>query len=306
MTMSVARWSAAVALFALLLSPGPAHAGTIALRLVRAIYVDAKEGPLKRPEGVACAAQGETTQVVVADTGNRRLVRYTVARDATVGAAVETKLEQLPTPVRVQLDSKGNALVLDGKTRRLVRVGVGGEFRGFLEVKGATAPAEVRVGSFKVDAADNAYVLDVTTPRVLVLDPSGSVTRQVALPAGALFSDVAVDGAGTIYALDSKEAALWVADAAATAFKRLTPSLEAYMSFPTYLAIERALLLVVDQNGGGVVQIGVDGSYQGRALAFGTSEGLVSYPSQLCVTSAGETFVADRSNNRVQLFARPE
>jgi hypothetical protein len=305
--MPFARSAAAAALASLLLWAGTARAGAIALRPVRALYVDAKEGPLKRPEGVACAIEADgSSVVVVADTGNRRVVRYRIAKDATMGAVVEAKLDQLTSPLRVQLDSKGNALVLDGKTRRLVRVGPGGEFRGFLEPKGAGGGPELRIGSFKVAAEDGFVVLDFASPRVLVLDSAGTVTRQVGLPKASLFTDVAVDGAGNLYAVDAREAALWVADPSAKEFKRLTPSMKQYMSFPTYVAVDRALLLVVDQNGAGIVQVGIDGSYQGRALAFGASEGLVAYPSQVCTTSSGETFVADRANNRVQLFVRPE
>jgi hypothetical protein len=304
--MPLARWSAVAALTPLLLWSGAARAGAIALRPVRALYVDAKEGPLKRPEGVACTTDADgASVVVVADTGNRRTVRYKIAKDATMGAAVESKLDQLTSPVRVQLDAKGNALVLDGKTRRLVRVGPGGEFRGYLDVKGEGA-SELRVGSFKVGAEDSVVILDFASPRVLVTDSGGTVTRQVALPKASLFTDVAVDGAGNLYAIEAKEAALWVAEPSAKEFKRLTKAMKQYMSFPTYIAVDRALLLVVDQNGAGIVQVGIDGSYQGRALAFGTNEGLVAYPSQVCTTSAGETFVADRANNRVQLFVRPE
>jgi hypothetical protein len=49
--------------------------------------------------------------------------------------------------------------------------------------------------------------------------------------------------------------------------------------------------------------LGIDGSYQGRQLSIGWSEGLVNYPGQLCVTESGATFVADRYNNRVQAFS---
>jgi sugar lactone lactonase YvrE len=304
MTMPAARWTA-VALFALLFAP-EARAGAMALRPARSLYMDSKEGPLKRPEGVACSAVEDGFNVVVADTGNHRILRYKLAKDGTVNAVSEARLDQLPVPVRLQLDSQGNAVVLDARTRRLVRVGTGGEFRGFVDPKNASAPAAVRIASFKLDASDNAVVLDLAGPRVLQLDASGNITRQVPLPPGLVFTDVAVDKAGVWYAVDAKESAIWVADSTAKEFKRLTPAMKSNMSFPVYVAVDRAALLVVDQNGAGLAQIGIDGAYQGRAFAFGVGEGMLGYPSQACVTAAGETFVADRANNRIQLFVRPE
>jgi hypothetical protein len=52
----------------------------------------------------------------------------------------------------------------------------------------------------------------------------------------------------------------------------------------------------------GVVVLGNDGSYQGRQLTLGWSEGSVYYPSQLCVNEKGIAAIADRGNHRVQVF----
>jgi DNA-binding beta-propeller fold protein YncE len=61
-------------------------------------------------------------------------------------------------------------------------------------------------------------------------------------------------------------------------------------------------LYLVDTNGNGVVLLGLDGSFLGRQLSLGWSDGQVNYPSQLCVTDGGELWVADRFNHRVQQF----
>ena len=65
----------------------------------------------------------------------------------------------------------------------------------------------------------------------------------------------------------------------------------------------RGELLVVDQNGGGIIVIGQDGSFQGRQLSMGWSEGLLYYPAQMCLGPKGLVFIADRGNSRVQAFA---
>jgi DNA-binding beta-propeller fold protein YncE len=265
------------------------------------IYEDEKAKAFKEPEGVAC---GENGLVVVADSGNGRLVRLKFANGAVSGGT-EVRVAELPYPIRVQLDAKGNALVLDGKVRRIGRVDAGGAFGGYLEVKGVAAPNAVLPAAFKLDIASGTVVLlDAAALRVLVLDASGSVTRQLDLPRPpAFFKDVASDATGAIYALDAVGGAVWVARRGETAFTVLAKGLKESSSFPTYLTVSRGRLFVVDQNGSGLLALGPDGSFQGRQLSIGWSDGFVYYPSQLCIGTQGEAVLADRGNNRVQIFS---
>lgn len=281
---------------AVLAGPATARAQFV---LDRAIYQDDKETALKAPEGVAC---NEAGALVVADTGNGRLVLFTY-KDGTLGGGVAVKPAQVVYPMRVQLDSKGNIWVLDLKTRKIVRLDAKGNFLGSLDPKaGGTVLTSLPV-AFKLDASDNVHVLDVAAGRVQVLDADGKPTRQIELPKGkAQFADLHVDPGGAIYALDSANAALWVADKGATTFKPLTQSMEDRMSFPVYMTGKGGKLYLVDQYGNGIVVLGADGSFQGRHLSIGWNEGLLYYPSQICLTGRGEAVIADRSNNRVQAF----
>ena len=284
---------------ALCLAPAAALAEGIVFVHDASIYIDAKEKPLLAPEGVACAENGT---LVVGDTGNHRLVLYTF-RDGRLEGGTEVKLAQLTSPVRLQISSKGELLALDGRTRRIVKVAADGSFGGLLEPKGLEGPGEPVIGAFKLDAGDNAWLLDIAGRRVLVLDATGKVTRQVKLPAvSGTVTDIAVDLAGTLYAVDGVGGAVWVADKGAAEVKLLVKDLKEKMSFPGYLTVAKARIFLVDQNGSGIVLLGVDGSYQGRQLSIGWNDGLVNYPAQLCLTEAGTAFVADRFNNRVQVF----
>ena len=56
------------------------------------------------------------------------------------------------------------------------------------------------------------------------------------------------------------------------------------------------------ENGSGIVILGQDGSFHGRQLSMGWTEGLLYFPSQMCVNDKGEVFIADRGNSRVQIF----
>jgi sugar lactone lactonase YvrE len=271
------------------------------LRFLTAIYVDEKGASIRQPEGVAC---DDKSVLIVGDTANNRLLRYTVA-ERTVKPAGEIQAAQLTNPIRLQMNSKGEIFALDGKQRRIARFGAGGDFRGHVAPEGVPAPTAFVPRSFKVDRSDNLYLLDVFSSRVLVLGPDGKYQRHLGLPRDVGFvSDLAVDFKGAIFLIDSVRALVSVAAKDTKEFSPLTRNLREHLSFPTSITTDsRGILYVVDQNGGGVVIIGQDGSFLGRQLAMGWNEGLLYYPSQMCLNERGEMFIADRGNSRVQVFA---
>jgi DNA-binding beta-propeller fold protein YncE len=297
----LSRATSSSLLLALVLGLGPASARAQGVAFVHdaSIYIDAKEGALKAPEGVGCTDGG---YVVVADTGNARLLVYSY-KEFRLSGGTELKLAQLTEPVRVQVDPKGNVLALDAKTHKIVKVSATGAFGGTLDPKGLEDAGKIVIGAFKLGPKGNVILLDVAGRRAVVLGEDGAFQRQVEIPreAGTVM-DLAEDTGGTLYAVDAVGASIWSADKDAKAFKALTPSMKDKMNFPTYLVASKGRLLVVDQNGNGIVLLGSDGSYQGRQLSIGWADGLVNYPAQLCLTDAGVAFLADRFNNRVQVF----
>jgi streptogramin lyase len=300
--MSVRAFStaAALALTASIPCAARAAAPPAELRYQRTVYADAADVPLRNPEGVACDDRGA---VVIADTGNGRLLTFTW-KDGVLDGGAQVKLPQLPYPVRVQIDAKGFVLALDRRAKRIVRVDAKGEFAGYVEPRGASSAA-VTPAAFKIGVGDVVYVLDVAAGKVLVVAPDGRVTRELPLPKGAAaITDVAVDAGGRVYVVDAVTAVVFAAEPAATEFRPLSKSLKEMISFPTYLTPDgRGQLYLVDQNGNAVVRVGMDGSFRGRGLAMGWSEGAVYYPAQLCINSGGDAFLADRNNHRVQIFA---
>lgn len=93
-------------------------AETVKFRYLQSVYFDEKGGGLKQPEGVAC---NEKSLLVVGDTGNDRLLQYTF-QEKSLKAGNEIKIPQLTNPIRVQINSKGEIFVLDGKKRRIIRL----------------------------------------------------------------------------------------------------------------------------------------------------------------------------------------
>jgi hypothetical protein len=256
---------------------------------------------MRQPEGVAC---NDKSALIVGDTGNDRLLRFTV-EEKNVKPAGEIKVPQLSNPIRVQMNSKGDIFALDGKQRRIARFGPGGEFKDYVNPEGVPSPTSVIPRSFKIDRNDNIYMLDIFSARVLVLSPEGKYQRHLEFPKDSgFFSDLAVDFKGSIFLVDSVNAMVSVAAKDGKDFSPLTKSLREYLSFPTYITTDgRGVLYVVDENGAGIVLLGQDGSFLGRQLVMGWNEGLLYYPSQICLNDKGDLFIADRGNSRVEVFS---
>lgn len=275
-------------------------AETAKLRYSQSIYFDDKGGGLKQPEGVAC---NEKSVLIVGDTGNGRLLRYTV-QDKNIQAGNEVKIPQLPYPIRVQMNSKGEIFGLDGKQRRIVRLSPTGEFKDYVNPEGLPSPSSFIPRSFKIDPTDRFYILDIFSERVIVVGPDGKYQRQIAFSrSDGFFSDLAVDSKGSVLLIDSVKKMVFAAPRDSKEFSPLGGSLKEYLSFPTYITTDnRGTIYVVDESGSGIVILGQDGSFLGRQLNPGWNEGLLYFPSQMCINNKGEVFIADRGNSRVQIF----
>lgn len=275
-------------------------AETVKFKYLQSVYFDDRGGGIKQPEGVAC---NEKSLLIVGDTGNDRLLRYTL-EEKNLKAGTEIKIPELSNPIRVRMNSKGEIFVLDGKRRRVVRLNPDGSFKGYVDPEGVPSPSAFVPRSFKIDRNDNIYILDIFTGRVLVLNPEGKYQKQVPFPKDyGFFSDLAIDSRGNILLIDCIKAMVFSATRDSNSFSPLTGSLREYLDFPTSLTTDnRGTIYIVDQNGSGIVILGQDGSYLGRQLTMGWTEGLLYFPSQMCVNEKGEVFIADRGNSRVQIF----
>jgi hypothetical protein len=284
----------------LLLLAGPAQAAgaeKVRLKYVGAAYGDTGGAGLRNPEGVAC----DGTSFWVADTGNSRLLRYRL-KDQTLAPEAELRA---PFPTVVQVSSKGEILALNAKERRIVRLTPSGEAKGFVTAQGAPGSADMVPKSFRLGKNDTIYILDVLGARVLVLAPDGKYLRQIGFPEHyGFFSDLAVDGQGTVFLVDSVQATIHTAAADADRFTALTADLKEFVNFPTSLEVDsrRGVIYLVDQYGSGLAMVGRDGSFLGRNLGLGWKETLLHYPAQVCLGGEGHLFIADRNNNRAQLF----
>jgi DNA-binding beta-propeller fold protein YncE len=275
-------------------------AESVRFRHVLSIYLDEKGSGMKQPEGVAWDGK---SLLIVADTGNGRLLQFTV-QDRTVKGGKEMKISQLLYPIGVEVNSKGEIFALDGRQRRIIRLSPEGAFKGYLQPEGIPSPSAFVPKSIMIDRNDSIYILDVFSARVLVVSPDGKYQRHIDFPKDfGFFSDLAVDFKGNILLIDSVGKRVFIAQKDAKNFSPLGTSLKEYLNFPTSITTDsRGTIYVVDENGGGIVILGQDGSYLGRQLTMGWNEGMLYYPSQMRINEKGEVFIADRGNSRVQIF----
>jgi hypothetical protein len=275
-------------------------AETARLVFLKAIYTDEKGGSLKYPDGLAC---DDTGRLIVADSQNNRLVRYTV-QDGDVKGGTEIKIPQLSFPIKVQVNSKGEIFVLNGKPLRLLHLGPEGQFIGYMDLAELPAPSSFVPKNFRIDAEDNIYILDVFSGRVIVLTPDGKFKSAIAFPKEyGFFADLAVDSAGNVLLIDALNAQIFSATKGADTFSPLTKSEKEFLKFPTSITTDkRGLIYVVDQNGAGIAIFAKDGTFLSRQLSFGWNEGLLRYPAQLCIDDKDHAFIDDRANDRVQIF----
>jgi sugar lactone lactonase YvrE len=290
----------------LALSAAPSFcAEELKFQYITSLYSDGQERKLKQPEGVACR---KNNLLIVADTGNARLVRYTFKNSLAEPMAQEIKAPQLKYPRRVDMNSKSEIFVLDGKLRRIARITADGKFNGYIEPQKASASSAYAPISFHIDKNDNLYILDIFSEQVIVLGNRGEYRKHIKLPREyGFFTDLTVDNRGRVLLLDSVTARVYSTTANSTRFSPITEGMKAYLRFPAGLATDnQGRIYLVDRNGSKIIILARDGSLLGRLSAKGWKEGLLSYPSQICINDRGEIFIADTNNNRIQVFVEIE
>jgi len=299
---SIPLWLLAALTLAPAWQPLPAAEG-IKLRPLPGVYTDQRGGALMRPEGVGCGG----SRLAVADTGNGRLLLYRVAGES-VTAESEIVLPQIPYPIQVQVSPSGQIVALDGRLRRVARISADGQFVDYVAPVEDPAAGPPVPRAIRLDREGNLYVLDIGRSRIDVVDPSGAPVRRISIPADAgSVMDIAVGSGGAVYALDSTGRMVYVARKGDEGLAPLSGSLSGDVAFPSSIAVDGAgRLFISDMTDGGILILGTDGSFRGRQAGRGWKEGELRYPSGVCVTDQGILIVADRENNRLQVFAVAE
>ncbi len=289
-----------IVLMIILLLPLQAFgAEPIKMKYALSLYADEKGKGLNQPEGVACTED----RLVVADTGNNRIVLYSLQGGEPRGGT-EIKLSQMLYPIRVTIGPRGDIFVLDERQRKVVCLTREGAFKGYVEISGLPVPVMVVPGGIVVDGNDTLYLLDILGGRVLVLNDEGKFQRQIYFPKEyGFFTDLAVNPKGVVFLVDGAQAIVYSNAKDPAVLSPISGQLKDELKFPSnVVADNNGMLFISDHNSGGVVVVGQDGTFRNRLLSPGWKEGTVRYPAQICIGNNNSFFVADMANSRIQMF----
>ncbi len=153
------------------------------------------------PHGAAFSPAGD--KLYVADTGNRRVVVY------SVDGALENVIagDALQEPVDVAVAADGTLLILDAATQGIFRLETGGEL----------APVSLQTGFYHprgmdMDNMDNMAVADTGGGRVVIVEPGGTQAGQFGGQGSLLGRGQPVDalaGEGVLWAVSAEDGRLW-------------------------------------------------------------------------------------------------
>jgi DNA-binding beta-propeller fold protein YncE len=172
------------------------------------------------------------------------------------------------------------------------------------------APATTALGAFSqslqgpvrvaANAAGRIYVTDRSAGQVLVVDAFGRAMSSK--PGLTLPLAVAVDAAGRIYVGEEKKGSVSVFDANWNPLFQLGQG-DGEFALPGHIAIDPVSgTAYVCDSGANQIKLYRDGRPVSTFGGYGSAAGQFDFPAGVWVSPAGEVFVVDQNNARVQVF----
>jgi DNA-binding beta-propeller fold protein YncE len=289
----------------------PIPVPTIPGETIMPSYVTSYYGA-SRPVGVAVTSAGD--RIYVGETAGEMTARMFDAQGNQIGELLpplSTGSDHVPVYLALS-PITGDVFVSDRPTASIYVYDADGAYQRTVDPPSGIAGWQPLGLAF--DAAGNLYVTDVgTLPNVVrVIDPSGSQIRVIGADADMSFPNgVAIDAAGYVYVTDSNNGRLLVFAPDGTVVARVgRGTAEGNLGLPRGVAIDsQGRINVVDTSGQGV---SVYGPYQQGAAGLdflgtygtqGVANGAFYYPNGIAVDGRGRLYIADSSNDRVQLWS---
>lgn len=280
------------------LPPAPAVARAFRPHFLFSIY------GVQAPVGVAVTPRGD--RIYVTESGGERQIRVFDRDGNPFFAFAPPRSKPLErSPVYVALDGDGNVYVSDRRRHTIDVYDANGHYQG--QVPAPTADgywAPLGLGF----AGNQLYVTEVTKDehRIMVLTPAGELSmafgKEGKEPGQFWFPNAVVaDTKGRLYVSDGNNGRLQVFDPEGRFLYELRG-----LSLPRGMAIDDDRLYVVDAVAQGVNVYDVTGE-QAKLLfsfgEFGVGDGQFNFPNDIAVDETGRLYIADRVNNRVQVWS---
>jgi sugar lactone lactonase YvrE/4-amino-4-deoxy-L-arabinose transferase-like glycosyltransferase len=272
--------------------PEPAFVPDLGDSGVKAVRSLDTRKSLADPKALAVSAAGD---IVVADTGNRR-----IARIGAGGAVLQRRSSRrLEGPQDVALDRGGRIWTLESKLPRIEVFAPDGTFEREIPVPGLCSPA-----GFGIAPNGAIWVADTCNGRVVRVSEEGRIVAEVRPRAPDRFEqpvDVAVGADGTLYVADLTPRVL--ALDASGGIRRKWNLPVSGSSGGSNLALCGSHLFLSNPDRDLVEAIDV---VSGEILEFrGAAGAELSMPVGVGCSPRGELVVGDRRGARIQVFVDP-
>jgi DNA-binding beta-propeller fold protein YncE len=288
-----------------------AEPAAVPAEFVREIAPPGLSNRFVRPSALTVdPARGE---VLVADPGNNRIVifdEHGTYRYEFAGG------DHFAVPLDVAVDSRGIIYVLGSSSRGrgIFRFDFDGLYLSELTPEAGVDGHAADPTGFAVDDRDNLYVLDAVGLRILRFDPDGNPAGGFALATDlaeelrqeVVLGSIAIAG-GKIFIPDSYVGTVYVHSLDGERARSIghKGNEVGQLSFPVDVAISGDVVLVLDKHRFNVVCFGLDGKFRGEFGGKGTSPGWFYHPTILASDGAGQVYIGQVFQSKVQLCRIP-
>ena len=260
----------------------------------------------------------------VVETSGLRALKYDVDGGflMSIGTAgLKAGDETFSSPRDVAVDAQGDIWVVDAYNNRVAHFNSSGEYQGALE--GSDGDDFNRPRGIAIDSSGNIYVSDSPNSCIRIFDSSGVYTATLG-EAGVPGSDnahfdepvrMAVDDTNLLYVADAANHRIQIFDVtdlqaishvATMGETNVSGSDDTHFDWPMGVAVSGSRIFVADYDNSRVqafdrstrvyqATVGITGSP-------GTGNDQLKFPYDVVTDSAGNLYVADGDNHRVQKF----